>query len=172
MSDTTDTGLEIYLTGLRNQHAVEQQAISLLSRQVERLENYPEMEARMRQHIQESEQQAARLEELLGSHGTSHSAVKDAMTSMGGNLAALAHTVAPDEVLKNTFANFAFEHFEIAAYKSLLTMAELVGQSGATSLLSQSLNEEVQMAQWIDGHLADTTRRYVERSKAGLTAGI
>jgi ferritin-like metal-binding protein YciE len=81
------------------------------------------MEARMRQHIQESEQQARRIEELLDLQGTSHSALKDVVTSIGGNLAALAHTVAPDEVLKNTFANFAFEHFEIAAYKSLLTMA-------------------------------------------------
>src|ERR1700712_3889927 len=107
MSDTTDTGLEIYLTGLRNQHAVEQQAISLLSRQVERLENYPEMEARMRKNIEESEQQASRLEEFLGNHGTSHSALKDAVTSIGGNLAAMAHSVAPDEVLKNTMANFA-----------------------------------------------------------------
>jgi ferritin-like metal-binding protein YciE len=171
MSDTA-SGLEIYLAGLRNQHAVEQQAISLLSRQVERLENYPEMEARMRQHIQESEVQARRLEELLGSHGTSHSAIKDAVTSIGGNLAALAHTVAPDEVLKNTFANFAFEHFEIAAYKSLLIMAELVGQTAAASLLTQSLNEEVQMARWIDEHLTDTTRKYVERSRSGLTAGV
>jgi ferritin-like metal-binding protein YciE len=172
MSDSSEPSLEIYLTGLRNQHAVEQQAISLLSRQVERLENYPEMEARMRQHIQESEQQAKRLEELLGNHGTSHSKIKDAVTSIGGNIAALAHTVAPDEVLKNTFANFAFEHFEIAAYKSLLTIADLINQSGAASLLKQSLNEEVQMAQWIDEHLADTTRRYVERSRSGLTAGI
>src|ERR1700710_386399 len=156
MSDTA-SGLEIYLTGLRNQHAVEQQAISLLSRQVERLENYPEMEARMRQHIQESEQQAARLEELLGSHGTSHSAIKDVVTSIGGKLPPLAHTGAPRPGLKNTLANVASEHFGSATYKSLLTMADVVGVSGAASLLSQSLNEEVQMAQWIDEHLADTT---------------
>ena len=172
MSGSTQAGIEIYLTGLRNQHAVEQQAISLLSRQVERLENYPEMEARMRQHIEESERQARRIEQLLDLHGTSHSALKDVVTSIGGNLAALAHTVAPDEVLKNTFANFAFEHFEIAAYKSLLTMADMVGQSNASSLLMQSLNEEIGMAEWINHHLDDTTKRYVERSRSGLTAGV
>ncbi|MBV9739879.1 MAG: DUF892 family protein [Hyphomicrobiales bacterium] len=32
-----------------------------------------------------------------------------------------------DEVLKNTFANEAFEHYEIAAYKSLLTLCDKAG---------------------------------------------
>jgi hypothetical protein len=35
MSDTQTKGMDLLLTGLRNQHAVENQAISLLSRQVE-----------------------------------------------------------------------------------------------------------------------------------------
>ena len=52
--------------------------------------------------------------------------------SIVGNLAALGHSTASDEVVKNTFANFAFEHYEIASYSSLLTLAELAGDtSGA-----------------------------------------
>ena len=92
--------------------------------------------------------------------------------SFMGNMAALAHTVAPDEVIKNTFANFAFEHFEIASYKSLLTLADLVGQGGFDAALKQSLSEEVSMAQWIDEHIAPTTQRYLELSRAGQTAGV
>ena len=65
MSRTIDTAREIYVTGLRNQHAIENQAIELLERQIGRLENYPEMADRMRQHLEESKQQAARIEELL-----------------------------------------------------------------------------------------------------------
>ena len=34
---------DIYVTGLRNAHALEAQADQLLSRQVERIENYPAM---------------------------------------------------------------------------------------------------------------------------------
>jgi ferritin-like metal-binding protein YciE len=33
---------------------------------------------------------------------------------MLGNLAAMANASAGDEILKNTFANNAFEHYEIA----------------------------------------------------------
>ena len=171
MSGATDTARDIYTTGLRNQHAVENQAIELLERQIGRLEHYPEMVERMRQHVRESQEQARRIEELLGSLGTSHSSVKDTVLSFMGNMAAMAHAPAPDEVVKNSFANFAFEHYEIASYKSLLTLADATGHSAAVSALKQSLSEEQDMARWIDEHLADTTLKFLQRSIAGQTAG-
>jgi ferritin-like metal-binding protein YciE len=164
--------MELFVTGLRNQHAVETQAVQLLSRQVERLENYPEMEARMRRHIDESKAQAQRIEEILQASGASHSSIKDAGMGLVGNMAALAHAVAQDEVLKNTFANFAFEHFEIAAYRSLLSLTDVVGQDRAVTALQQSLKEEEEMAAFIDAHIGDTTMRYLERAAAGMTAGV
>jgi ferritin-like metal-binding protein YciE len=94
------------------------------------------------------------------------------MMSIVGNLAALGHSAAPDEVVKNTFANFAFEHYEIASYSSLVTLAELVGDTAARATLNTSLREEREMAQWIAEHLDGTIRRFVERSAAGQTAGV
>jgi ferritin-like metal-binding protein YciE len=167
-----DSAKNIYVTGLRNQHAVENQAIELLERQVGRLENYPEMEQRMRRHIDESREQAQRLEDLLGHFDTSHSSLKDTVMSLVGNMAALGHSTAPDEVMKNTFANFAFEHYEIASYKALLTLADLAGHDAGRSALESSLREEEEMAAWIAEHLDPTVRRYVERSAANTTAGV
>jgi ferritin-like metal-binding protein YciE len=63
-------------------HAMENQAIELLERQIGRLENYPEMADRMRQHLEESKQQAARIESLLVDLNTSHSTLKDIVTSL------------------------------------------------------------------------------------------
>ena len=171
-SSVSDQARDTYIVGLRNQHAVENQAIELLERQVGRLENYPEMRDRMQRHIEESREQARRLEELLARYDTSHSALKDTMMSLVGNLAALGHSTAPDEVVKNTFANFAFEHYEIASYTSLLTLAELTGDSAAPTALNTSLHEEREMAQWIAEHLEGTVRRFVERSAAGQKAGV
>jgi ferritin-like metal-binding protein YciE len=163
--------MAIYVSGLRNQHAVEHQAIELLERQIGRLENYPEMADRMRQHLEESKQQAARIEDLLAGLNTSHSTLKDMVTSFMGNVAALGHATASDEVVKNTFANYAFEHYEIASYKSLLLVAEVAGQQASTAVLQQSLKEEQSMAQWIEEHLKPTMLRYLERYAAGETAG-
>ena len=163
---------DIYITGLRNAHALETQAIQLLSRQVERLEHYPAMSERMRQHIEESRTQQARLEQILDRLGTSHSALKDAVTGFMGNVAALGHTVAQDEVVKNTFANYAFEHYEIASYKALLEMADAAGDGQAPQLLRMSLDEEQRMAQWIDQHLPETIRTYMKLESSGQTAGV
>jgi ferritin-like metal-binding protein YciE len=171
MSSTTETVRDVYITGLRNQHAVENQAIELLERQVGRLQNYPEMEDRMRQHILESREQAQRLETLLAGLSTSHSTVKDTVMSLVGNLAAMMHAPAQDEVMKNTLANFAFEHYEIASYKSLLTLADLAGHAAGQTALRQSLAEEESMARWIDEHLASTVKTYVARTATGQTAG-
>jgi ferritin-like metal-binding protein YciE len=67
---------EVYHTGLRNQHALEMTAIELTERQVERLEQYTEMAARLRQHHLESQEQARRLEAILERHGTTSSSAK------------------------------------------------------------------------------------------------
>jgi len=159
-----------YITGLHNAHAMETQAIQLLTRQVERLENYPELEARMRMHLEESKVQRTRLEEVLSSLDEQHSALKEAVLGFGGNMAALAHTTASDEILKNTLANFMFEHFEIAAYKSLIAMSEFLDHSAGVSAARASLHEEQEMAAWINDHIAPTTITFLERVKAGVTA--
>ena len=162
---------ELYHTGLRNMHALEMTAIELTQRQSERLENYPEMKAKLVQHHGESEQQAQRLEQILQRHETSASAAKNTVSSVMGNVAAALHAPAPDEILKNTFANFAFEHQEIAAYTSLIAMAEQVGDAAAVPLLQQSLSEEQAMAAWIGDQIVPTTRRFMELAATGTRAG-
>jgi ferritin-like metal-binding protein YciE len=159
-----------YLIGLRNAHAMETQAVQLLERQIERLQNYPEIEARLKSHLEESKVQRTRLEEVLESLGESHSALKETVLGLGGNIAALAHTAAADEIIKNTLANYMFEHFEIASYKSLTEMAEIIGHAPGVSAAQASLREEELMAAWIDEHIAPTTRMFMDRIKAGVAA--
>jgi ferritin-like metal-binding protein YciE len=54
--------------------------------------------------------------------------------------------VMPEEILKNTFANNAFEHFELPPNKSLLSLADIAGMSSAQPLLEASLKEEEAVA--------------------------
>jgi ferritin-like metal-binding protein YciE len=160
----------VLVAGLRNQHAVERQALELMNRQVERLQHYPDLEARMRQHIRETEVQRDRIEEILTDLNETTSSLKDAAMMLAGNAAALFHAPAKDEILKNTFANFAFENYEIASYKSLITVAESAGSTKHLPLLQASLSEEQAMAQWIDDHVRETTLTYLEREARDETA--
>lgn len=118
----TQTARDIFVVGLRSAHAMEIQARELMERQSERLDDYPEVKAKIAAHLQETNQQLKRLEQCLEACGESTSTLKDTVQSVAANAMAMAHSMAGDEILKNTFANNAFEHFEIAAYKSLLTL--------------------------------------------------
>jgi ferritin-like metal-binding protein YciE len=168
----TSTIRDIYVTGLQNAHALEAQAIQLCQRQVERLENYPEMRERLSQHLEESRRQQARIGEILDTLGTSPSMLKDIGTSIMGNMAAVGHAVMQDEVLKNSFANYAFEHFEIASYRALMEMAAAAGDASAPQLLQQSLDEEIAMARWIEQNLSPTVQRYMQLETAGAKSGV
>ncbi len=163
---------ELYHTGLRDMHALEMTAIELTQRQTERLEHYPEMKSRLQQHHAESQEQARRLENILKHHGTSTSGVKNTVTAAMGNVAAALHVPASDEVLKNTFANFAFEHQEIAAYTSLIAMARKLGDAASIPMLQQSLGEEERMADWIKSQIVPTTERFMHLSQTGQRAGV
>ena len=166
MATSSDSLRDLFVTGLTNQHAVEKQALAIMSPQIARIEHYPEVADRLRLHVEETNHQIARLDELLEGFGTSGSGLKDVALGFSGSMAAMMHAPAGDEILKNSFANYAFEHFEIAGYTSLLTMAEDGGFAQATTLLTQSLKEEESMATWIGESLPLVTRRY-----AALYAG-
>ncbi|GJE25955.1 ferritin-like domain-containing protein [Methylobacterium organophilum] len=165
---TIDTR-EIFVTALKNTHALELQALQIMERQVERLQNYPEMEDALRRHIEETHGQRDRLEEVLQSLAESPSRLKEGVLGFVGNVMALGHTPAQDEILKNAYANHAFENFEIAAYTSLLAIGEAAGQPTLTGL-QQSLKEEEAMAKVVRDLVVPTTRRYVERTTAGEKA--
>lgn len=168
LSDTKSGSL--YLVGLRNAHAVEMEALEIMSRQVERLTHYPEMEARLRQHIDETKGQQERLAALLDAHGTDSSTFKDAVQVVMGNIAAMGHSMAGDEILKNSFANYAFESFEVAAYTSLIAMAQHVGDQQAIAALEQNLREEVAMQEWLAQQIAPTTLKFLSLEEQGVDA--
>lgn len=163
----SETVRSVYISGLRNAHAFEQQALQVMERQVERVEHYPEMEQALRRHIEETKLQRQRLEEALSSFGESPSGIKESVMGLFGNMAALAHTPAQDEILKNTFANHAVEAYEIAAYKSLLVMAETAGHSASLPAFRQSLGEEERMAQEMSELAEPITKRYLSLTAAG-----
>ena len=74
------TVMDVYLTGLRNQHAVETQAIGTVKNELSRMEEYPDLHKRMQQEMDRSTEQAARLDRPLEKYGTKVSLAKEAIT--------------------------------------------------------------------------------------------
>ena len=166
----TTTSHDLFITGLKNAHAMENQALSIMKPQASRIESYPDVEARIKQHISETEGQIARLEKLLDGLDEDKSSLKDLALSVAGTFAAVGHTVAADEILKNSMANFAFENFEIAAYKSLIALAQASGHQDAVADLELNLQEELAMADWLDQNIGPVTLKFASLKEAGDTA--
>jgi ferritin-like metal-binding protein YciE len=163
---TTDAR-SIYASSLRNTHAMEQQGLQQMEIQVSRLERYPAYAALLKRHIETTRQQIARLDQALQALGESPSTIKETVTSVVGTVGATVHAMAQDETLKNLYAGFAFQYEQIAAYRSLITIAEIVGETAHTAGFRQSIQEEETAAQQAAEIIEPVTRRYVELTMSG-----
>ena len=160
MSDTKTT-MSIYLTGLRNQHAVETQAIGTIQNELPRMKAYPELQTKMQEDKQRSTEQAARLDKLLAAHGASASLAKEAVTGTVATVAGFVHAFASDEVLKDVLAAVGYKAYEIGSYKVLITLAEATGATADIPVLQQSMKEEQEMGDWLGNHIPSFVHTYV-----------
>ena len=81
-SPVTLDARSIYVTAAKNTHALELQALQIMERQVARLQHYPEMEAALRRHIEETHGQRDRLEEALTSLNEGPSAIEEGFLTL------------------------------------------------------------------------------------------
>ena len=157
---------EIYLTGLRNQHAVETQAIGTIQNQLPRMKAYPDLHARMQQDKERSTEQAARLDSLLARHGFKASLAKEAVTGSVATVAGFVHALSSDEVLKDVLAAVGFKAYEIGSYKVLVTLAQAAGATDDVSVLEQSMKEEQEMGDWLGSHIGPFVQAYLGQQTA------
>ncbi len=155
---------------LRDAHAMEGQAETLLQTQIDRLENYPEALPRLRSHLEETKQQRAAIESCLSHLGEDTSTLKDGTMKIAANLQGLMHAMASDEVLKNALASAAFEQFEAASYRMLVTAAEAAGEQDIAETCRTIMEQEVAMADWVWGQLEPLTQKYLQLDLAGAEA--
>ena len=165
MTETNAT-MTTYLTGLRNQHAVETQAIGTIQNELPRMKSYPDLHAQMQADKERSTEQAARLDRLLAKYGTSASLAKEATTGAVATVAGFMHAFASDEVLKNVLAAVGYKAYEIGSYKVLIALAGAAGATDDVAVLEQSMKEEQEMGDWLGSHLPSFVQAYVAQQQA------
>jgi ferritin-like metal-binding protein YciE len=161
---------EHYLAWLRDAHAMEEQALTMMRGMLSRLENYPVLCARMEQHVTETERQAASLGQLLQGRDSGASVVKDTLGKATAFGQAMSGMFADDEVVKGAMASYTFEQMEVAAYKVLISAATVLEDTTAIPIFEQNLAEEQDMADWLFDHLDQTARIFLAHDEAGLPA--
>lgn len=154
------------LDWLRDAHAMEQQAETMLKTQAERLENYPLLRARIELHLQETLGQQKMLEEAISRAGGTTSVLKDMAAKVVAFGQGLSGMMTSDEVVKGAAGCYVFENMEIASYTVLVAAADAAGDLETKRMCEQILEEEVAMAAWLLTHLAELTQAFLARDAA------
>ncbi|TWH34498.1 MULTISPECIES: ferritin-like domain-containing protein [unclassified Aminobacter] len=153
---------------LRDAHAMEEQAETMLNGQAMRIENYPTLKARIEQHLEETKRQRARLEACIERRGASSSGIKDMAMKFTAMMQNLSGVFAGDEVVKGVLASYTFEHMEIASYRILVAAAEADGDMETARVCEEICAEEEAMAAWLEENMGEIAIQHLVRQEASL----
>ncbi len=92
--------IEHYHDWLRDAHAMEKQAESMLESMAGRIDNYPDLRSRIEQHISETKHQITILEEIPDRNNISRSVIKDSMSKMAALGQSIGGIFPSDEIVK------------------------------------------------------------------------
>lgn len=154
---------EHFLDWLRDAHAMEEQAESMLKDMADRVEDYPELHQRVKMHIAETKDQQEKVEACIKQLGSSTSGFKDLAAKTTAKFQTLAGMMTEDEVVKGIMSAYVFESMEIASYKVLVSTADMLGEHQIKGTLEGILEQEKAMAKWLYDHIPQTTRTYLQK---------
>lgn len=157
-----DVTRENFVAWLRDAHAMEQQALTMLEAQKRRLEEYPDLCARISQHIAETENQSDQLTHLLQQYDTDTSMVKDVTAKVMASAQAFGGMFMGDEIVKGAQMSYVFEQLEVASYTILIVAARELGDESSVQILQEILDQEVAMAEWALATLPGVTKAYLD----------
>lgn len=156
---------EHFLDWVRDAHAMEKQAESMLEKMAARLEHYPDLKLRIEQHIEETREQQALVQSVIDRYDTSRSVIKDTAGKLSAFGQAMGGMMTEDEVVKGAISGNVFENFEIASYTSLIAAAEQINDSESVAIFTRIREQEIAMADWTLKHLPDVTQQFLIRSE-------
>jgi ferritin-like metal-binding protein YciE len=151
---------QLLVSWLNDAYAMETALVPILENHAKDAKAHPTIEARDREHAEQTRIQAERIRECLERLGEKPSKVKTALGSLFGMLQAPATGMFGDEIVKNFLMDYATEHFEIACYEALITACEQLGEGEIAAVCRENLREEQEMADWIKDYLPSVVSEY------------
>ena len=152
---------DLYQEGLETLYEAENQIVAALPKMISAT-SFEDLAAALEVHLEETKEQVARLEAIFESmggqpQGRDSDGMRGILADSEKLIAQFERSPALDLAL--TGAARKVEHWEMAAYENLVSLAEMLGQQEAVERLQQTLAEEMKA----DELLVDTG--------AGIAAG-
>jgi ferritin-like metal-binding protein YciE len=124
------------------------------TKQLSREADDPEIKARLDQHVRETETQIGRLEQAFAAIGERAKAEKcEAAIGLREEHDSFKSEEKPTKEILRAFdlgSGLRVEHYEIAAYRSAIAVANVLGQTECAEILRESLREEEDMANFLE----------------------
>lgn len=156
---------ELLVAWLNDAYAMEKALIPVLENHAKDLKEYPDVQAKIQQHIEQTRRHADLVENCVEHLGESVSSVKSGFGSLLGQLKSISTGWAKDELIKNALADCGAEYFEVACYTSLIEAARLYGDEEVAQTCREIQEEDREMAQWLEENIPTITE-VVMRQKA------
>jgi ferritin-like metal-binding protein YciE len=141
-------------------YGMESLLIDALTEQLPRLSGYPEMEAKILEHLERTHGHLNMLDERIARLGGEASSLRK------GGLSTFLHgmmsrwiTGPQGTLVKLCIGDFAAEHYEIATYTMLITAAQLCRDKETARVCQQILPDEEEMARWLEEHIVTFSRQ-------------
>lgn len=114
----------------------------------------PEVKARVEKHVEETEGQIERLEKAFEAIGERAKAEKcEAAVGLKEEHDSFKREEKPSKEILSAFdlgSGLRVEHYEIAAYRTAIAIADAMGEQECSGLLKENLREEVAMADFLE----------------------
>lgn len=150
---------------LNDAYAMEVEIVKILESHKKAAEDYPEVEEKIEEHIEITKKQAERVKKCIEKLGENTSGVKSAMATMMGMVAGPPTGLFDDAVIKNSALEYATENFEIAVYRVLIAAADELGHDDIVEVCQQNMQEEEEMAEWLDENMDSLVQSYLSQQK-------
>lgn len=149
---------ELFVAWLNDAHALENSIVQALESQVDLASDHPTVQNGIQQHLEATRRHAETVEGLLKQLDESPSGVKNTMAKVGGKVQGMMPGAAKDDLVKAALQDYSTEHMEIASYQSLIAAANQLGHPEIAQACQGILQEEIQMAQWLEEQIPVVTR--------------
>ncbi len=146
------TPQDLFVHELSDMHNAEQTIVRMLE-EAQGLVQNTQLKDGLRMHADQSRQHAQRIQQVFQQLGaTPHPVQCHAIQGLRQELKDAQQANPSTQVMEGIVTDGALktEHYEIAAYSSLIEQARAMGQREAARLLEQNLREEQQMLQQVE----------------------
>lgn len=144
--------------------------IPILENHANDAKDYPQIQARIQQHVAETRQHANLVQGCIERHGESISAVKTSVGSLIGTVQSVATGPFEDQLVKNALTDYASENFEVACYRALIVAAQQLGDQETVRICEQILRDDQEMASWLEQNLPLTVQLMIQERAAEHTS--